>query len=92
MFNSQIVKLLNVSSSSISLATASTEDVADEILLVDDTLSITYDSMKNHLVDVNIMWTFEWFLTIKYTEQYCDFNYTLWLMLKTFHVVWKLKL
>jgi hypothetical protein len=55
MFNSQIVKLLNVSRSPITLATASTEDVSDEILLLDDTLSITYDSMKNHLVDVNIV-------------------------------------
>jgi hypothetical protein len=55
MFNSQIVKLLNVSRSPISLSTASTEDVSNEILLLDDTLSITYDSMKNHLVDVNIL-------------------------------------
>ncbi len=54
MFNSQIDKLLNVSRSSISLATASTENVSDEILL-DDTLSITYDPMKNHVVDENIV-------------------------------------
>ena len=55
MFNSQIVKLLDVSKSSINLATASTEDLSDEILLINDTLNITYDSVKSHMVDVNIV-------------------------------------
>ena len=55
VFNTQIVKLTTLASSVISLATASTEEVSEAILLINDTLTITYDAVKNHLVDVKIV-------------------------------------
>ena len=53
VFNSQFLKLTSLTSLPISLGTASIEEVSDHILLL-DTVSITYDAVKNHLSEVNI--------------------------------------
>ena len=53
VFNSQFLKLTSLTSLPISLGIASIEEVSDHIILL-DTVSITYDAVKNHLSNVNI--------------------------------------